>query len=445
MGKFDAYPTKNFFIQMLTRDISLENAIIDLIDNSVDGAKDTITKQGKAFTSPNAYDGFRIDISFNETSFSIRDNCGGFSKEAAHSYVFKFGRPDVEQGFPKGSVGRFGVGMKRALFKIGSYFQVETKTDSSHFIVRQNVNDWSKSDDWKFDFADIDEKGIELNHAPLTDNGTFVFVSDLFKGVALDFSLKTFEKKIIQEIERKLNYSIERGLTIKVNGVKLQSSPIELLYSEELRPYYFEEEKGGVNVKIFAGVGEPNPNDAGWYIFCNDRLMVDRDRTNLTGWEGGKKFYDDTGVQKYHNKVAMFRGLVFFTSDDSSKLPMTTTKWGIDANSTLYKEVRTQMIIAMKQVLSDLNKLKNADERQYIVNNSSPIEVLSYDKSKLEDAFYFPEIKRVKFTDNRAKVCYRVDKDLLALVKRYIGAKSNEEAGYKTFDYYVNMKELNDE
>ena len=35
----NANPTKDFFIQMLTKDIKLERAIIDLIDNSIDGAK----------------------------------------------------------------------------------------------------------------------------------------------------------------------------------------------------------------------------------------------------------------------------------------------------------------------------------------------------------------------------------------------------------------------
>jgi hypothetical protein len=31
-----AYPTKEFFIEMFTRDISLEDCILDLIDNSID-------------------------------------------------------------------------------------------------------------------------------------------------------------------------------------------------------------------------------------------------------------------------------------------------------------------------------------------------------------------------------------------------------------------------
>lgn len=32
----DARPTKRLFIQMLTRDLALEDAVLDLIDNSID-------------------------------------------------------------------------------------------------------------------------------------------------------------------------------------------------------------------------------------------------------------------------------------------------------------------------------------------------------------------------------------------------------------------------
>jgi hypothetical protein len=36
--KAGANPTKAFFVTMITRDITLEDCILDLIDNSVDGA-----------------------------------------------------------------------------------------------------------------------------------------------------------------------------------------------------------------------------------------------------------------------------------------------------------------------------------------------------------------------------------------------------------------------
>ncbi len=38
-NQVDASPTKEFFIYMLTRDIDLEPAIVELVDNSIDGAK----------------------------------------------------------------------------------------------------------------------------------------------------------------------------------------------------------------------------------------------------------------------------------------------------------------------------------------------------------------------------------------------------------------------
>ena len=34
----NASPTKEFFVEMLTKDVSLSLAILDLVDNSVDGA-----------------------------------------------------------------------------------------------------------------------------------------------------------------------------------------------------------------------------------------------------------------------------------------------------------------------------------------------------------------------------------------------------------------------
>lgn len=35
----NANPTKEFFVNMLVRDIQLKQAVIELIDNSIDGAK----------------------------------------------------------------------------------------------------------------------------------------------------------------------------------------------------------------------------------------------------------------------------------------------------------------------------------------------------------------------------------------------------------------------
>lgn len=68
----DASPVKSFFVSMLTRDISLEYAILDLLDNCVDG----LLRAGAKKTS-RPYSGYYADIEFDKDTFTISDNCDG--------------------------------------------------------------------------------------------------------------------------------------------------------------------------------------------------------------------------------------------------------------------------------------------------------------------------------------------------------------------------------
>jgi hypothetical protein len=168
-------PTKTFFIEMITRDISIKDAILDLLDNSIDGANEI---------NKDSYVGLYIDIVVNANEFIIKDNCGGFSLETAQKYAFRFGRPD-DAPSTEGSIGRFGVGMKRVLFKIGQVFEVETKTNENHFQVDVNVSEWKSKktiikndldesfevEDWNFNYSDITPETSNLEA-----NGTFIKV-----------------------------------------------------------------------------------------------------------------------------------------------------------------------------------------------------------------------------------------------------------------------------
>lgn len=56
-------PTKKFFIEMITRDISIEDAIIDLLDNSIDGANRI---------NPNDYSGLNIYLIVNKDHLRLK-------------------------------------------------------------------------------------------------------------------------------------------------------------------------------------------------------------------------------------------------------------------------------------------------------------------------------------------------------------------------------------
>ncbi len=92
MDTAKAVPTKQFFVSMLTRDIKLEDAILDLIDNCLDGALRL------ADGDDVDYEKHRIAIQLSSSKFSIEDDCGGIPRDVAINYAFKMGRdPDDER------------------------------------------------------------------------------------------------------------------------------------------------------------------------------------------------------------------------------------------------------------------------------------------------------------------------------------------------------------
>jgi len=128
----DASPTKDFFISMLVKDIPLIRAVIDLVDNSIDGAR--------RIRDDKNYDGLWINLELSQDRFKIADNCGGIPLEVAQKYAFRFGRPsDAPQ--TEYSVGQFGVGMKRAIFKFGNRFKVISSHPEAYFLIEEKISD----------------------------------------------------------------------------------------------------------------------------------------------------------------------------------------------------------------------------------------------------------------------------------------------------------------
>jgi hypothetical protein len=58
--KAEANPTKAFFVRMITRDISLADCILDLIDNSVDAAWQREGAKPNIFSNTTDLSAFRV-------------------------------------------------------------------------------------------------------------------------------------------------------------------------------------------------------------------------------------------------------------------------------------------------------------------------------------------------------------------------------------------------
>ena len=364
----DAFPVKSFFVTMLTRDIKLEDAVLDLLDNCVDGII-----RGQVPDSPQPYLGKWARITFSGDSFSIEDNCGGISEEL-REYAFRLGKDPVQEPENKGTIGVYGIGMKRAIFKMGRSCLISTQSGDDRYEV-------DISTEWMDDEGEWDIP-MKLDGSPMSEDGTLILVGDLHLGVATQFtdSGLAFQGELERLISSHYAFIIQKGFEIKVNDYVVPAKDQELIFTGQeeeagpsIQPYVWKARtEDGVEVFLACGFTQPIPSqdqvnsdqdearnsteDAGWTIICNDRAVVYRDRSELTGW-------GEPPVPRYHTQFIAVSGVVEFKCEDPRKLPTTTTKRGIDASSILYLQVKNKMREGMKLFTDYTNRWKGrADE-----------------------------------------------------------------------------------
>ena len=348
--KITADPTKDFFISMLIKDITLKDAIGDLIDNSIDGAKRTAKSQNLS--------GYYVRIAANKDGFEINDNCGGIDINIARNYAFRFGRPS-EYKIEKNLIGQFGIGMKRAFFKIGSDITVYSIAQNSEFVMPINVTKWQKLDKWDFELKSFKES---KNPTPKSKWGTTINIDDLSDDAETSFSSNRFIQELRDEIAYEHLYNINKGLEIKINGIRIKAPKLKIIFDKNFKPAYWQHKfDNQLAVEVLCGVSEDKGDEGGWYIFCNEKIITGPDTTALTGWTGRREGAD--GVAAYHDQFHRFRGYVFFNSPDASLLPWNTTKTGIDKDSLKYQFVKRKMIEMMKPTMTLMNLLKKEREK----------------------------------------------------------------------------------
>src|SRR5437773_3924646 len=101
-----AYPLKHFFFEMFTMDLSLEDCVLDLIDNSIDGlvrargidVASTLLNGGVTSSRPASGSLRRIEVSYSDKEFKIEDTCGGIDRKDALEDVFNFGHAEGDTG-----------------------------------------------------------------------------------------------------------------------------------------------------------------------------------------------------------------------------------------------------------------------------------------------------------------------------------------------------------
>jgi hypothetical protein len=443
----DGIPSKELFIDMLVKDLSLKDAIGDLVDNSVDAANISATDK-------NDLSKFSIDLTFNRTHFTIVDNAGGMDEETARKYAFKLGKPkDYSPG--KHTIGQFGIGMKRAFFKLGEHIVVESIALKSDFVLTISVREWREREDekdWDFKF----DKTPNLKKHALKDTKLKIKVTQLKDEVKTQFADPQFLLDLQNEISLEHQIAINKGLQIRINSeTSLVAPKLTLISDKDFRPCYWSHRfPSGLKAEILVGISEDKADEGGWYIFCNERLVLGPDTTEVTGWKGGKGEAGKEGKElpKYHDQYFRFRGYVFFDSDDSSKLPWTTSKTGIDKDSPEYAYTKTQMVLMAKQVKVLMDEMKKERERDNPENErllnlrvesasvKSVVEVskLLTKKANLPAVYSYPQnlFNPAPRANTPTKISFSKPAGKVKKAMEYFSTNSPHDAGSSAFDYF---------
>ena len=286
-SKAHGAPTKDFFVRTITRDIALVDCILDLLDNSIDGARRTTKARVESGASPSLSE-YRATIRLGNDAFEIADNCGGISLKDAVDYAFHFGRREDAPADVDGVIGLYGIGMKRAIFKMGVAACVVStpRDDTGAFAVHVDVDEWkARENDWDFNIEPVPTE---------TDPGTRVIISKLHPQVSAVFSDPTFANELVRTIARDYAFVLKAGFRVAVNDIEVPDYSYSLKQSAEITPAVVEHDDGGVKVRIVADLIQelsddvPDESASSGYgallvdIILNERVIVAGDKTDST-------------------------------------------------------------------------------------------------------------------------------------------------------------------
>ena len=430
--KVHADPTKDFFVRMITRDISLEDCIFDLLDNCLDGVNRLLDFGGKQPKEGVRYENYWVSVEFGKDNFQIRDNCGGISLDDAVDYAFHFGRRVDAPKESDHAIGIYGIGLKRAVFKIGKQISIESTSERDSFVVNVDVDKWTEIEDWDLDLGPLER---------FENPGTKIVVSDIYDPIAEEFGLETFRNGLIKKISRDYSFYLQKGFEIRINKEKVLPYHFVLRTGSSFKPIHIEyEDETGVNVKIYAGAAGTPPDDTspeiklkdidyyGWFVLCNDRVVIAADKTERTIWGDGR-------YPVWHPQYNGFMGIVSFYSSDPGKLPWTSTKREIVDTSPLYRRAIVKMKEATKSWTDYTTSRKgNMEVAKKYEREAKPEPISAIGKN---EKMKLPVIRQ-EGTAKSTTISYSEPVAKVKAVKRSLGdpSMSNTKMGKKTFQYY---------
>jgi len=444
-------PTKKLFIDILTRDIRIRDCILELLDNAVD-----------SYTRNEIDEKREIRLNFDENELIIFDNCGGIDKKKLQEEVFRFGVKDFLNNVP--TIGLYGVGLKRSIFKLGELIVFETDDGKNYCKLEIDVNDWLKKKDkegndiWDLELTETSTTRLINGQKPYTR----IKVKSLRYETAEAFTTK-FEKDLKETVKIYYSRFIQNErISFYINDEDQRGFEIKVKASNDFKPVKVEDEYEGIKITILCWLDlredqkrvRKERGRQGWNVFMNKRLVIFDDTSEDTGWLGKQPF-----LPKFHAIYNQFRGVVFLNTNDPSKLPINTSKNGFNKEGKVYHHLLNLMVKVARPFIDFLSDKYNKQKEKIDEKEDELLKDISKDteeekeiietsiddtKTEYRSTFTPPEIITRPIIP-QSTISYKKPKRQVDIMKKILKVRTNWEVGEKTFDFFWESGGLDEE
>lgn len=353
----------SFLADTLTTDIELTDALFDLIDNSIDSARNKITS--KAYTRderglPKDYSGYTIKVRLGQDTIVVEDNCIGFDTESIENNAFYTGKRSNHRY----GIGHYGLGLKRALLKAGKKYGLVT--DNGDFLYKATFNQSSFASDGESELLAIRSQSTGRKR-------TVLVVSQLHQNVINQIGNEDWVANAINELSVRYSMFLRKGLKIVlVNSQSEFSDTLDIKPSVPqirtdglIKPKIDSHKTSSVKCDFTVGIHEKYRFPGEWghnskenkaltktygvYYICNDRVIVAASKEDRHGF-----------TTEWHSEYGGFLCLAHITGENPKDLPWNTAKTEIKVNSPLFLEIRKKVEPLAKKYRSDANLLNDS-------------------------------------------------------------------------------------
>ena len=142
----------------------------------------------------------------------------------------------------------YGIGLKRAIFKIGNDIIIESRTADDGFNMHIAVPEWSKDPSWKLPLEVTEGTGN------VETAGTTITIRSLREEVAARLRSGTFEARLREMIARTYCLFLNRYTAVAVNDRKIEPRVMNFGFSDKANIAKEELTEGNVKVTLYAGL-----------------------------------------------------------------------------------------------------------------------------------------------------------------------------------------------